>query len=106
MPQAFHFLQGAALGLFGQVGFFDARAQFVDFLGPKVAFAQFGLDRPHLLAQIGLALAAIHFALHPRLDFVFQFQAGQCVLQGLQGFLQPRFGVGGAQKLEHLVVLR
>ncbi len=82
------FLHGNGFGLVGQVGRLDLLLQLDGVAGEDIAFAQFVLDLPHLLAEIELALALIHFVLDTGVDLVLQLQhihfLGQDLVDGLQ----------------------
>ena len=67
----------------------DFLFQIVQVARENVAFAQFGLDLLHLLAQVKLALAFIHLILDPAVDLVFQFQHIQFLGQQFVDPLQP-----------------
>ena len=67
-----------AFGLFGDVlrhfRLFDFFSILVDLLLDLVAFAKFLLNGLHLLAQIELALALVHFAASLHVDIVLDLE--------------------------------
>src|SRR3972149_3226117 len=66
--------QGDKLWFIGQVRRIDFFLQLADIAREDIAFAQLVLDLPHLLAQVILTLAFIHFTVHTRMDLFFQFE--------------------------------
>ena len=74
LVQAFEFLDGGGAGLLRQRCCLDLLFQFVQVAREDIAFAQFGLDLFHLLAQVELALALVHLVLHTAVDLIFQFE--------------------------------
>ena len=57
-----------------QLRFLDLPAVQIDFFLQFVAFTQFLLDCFHLLPQIKLTLALVHFAARLRIDVVLDFE--------------------------------
>ncbi len=98
LVQPFQFLLGLEARLFRQVLGGDLFTQFVDLARQRIAFAQLGLNGLHLLAQIELALAAIDFALHPRMDLIFEFENVQFFRQQNREALQAILRTEGLQQ--------
>ena len=71
----------------------DLLADFVDLLLENVFLAQFVLDDPHLLAQVNLALRAIHLLMHLAGDLVFQFEHAQFLTEQFGDVIEPLFDV-------------
>ena len=76
-----------------QPGLNDLLADFVDLLLENVFLAQFVLDDAHLLAQINLALRAIHLLMHLAGDLVLQFEHAQFLTEQFSDVIEPLFDV-------------
>ncbi len=76
------------MGLFRQPGRLDFLFQVDQVAREDIAFAEFGLDLLHLLAQVEFALALIHFILDTAVDFIFQFEHIQFLGQQFVDALQ------------------
>ena len=81
----------------------ELRAQLVDLLGLLVAFAEFPLDRFHLLAQEVLALVLADLRLHLRLNLRAELEDFELLDEEAVERVHPRADV---QRLEHLLLDR
>ena len=73
---------------FRQLGRLDFLLQVDQVAGEDIAFAQFGLDLLHLLAQVEFALALIHLILDTAVDFILQLEHIQFLGQQFVDALQ------------------
>ena len=80
-------------------GGFDLLAQLLDILLALVHFAEFLLDRLHLLAQVVVALRLLHLVLHLGLDLVAQLLDLKLLRQVLVDPLHAGDDVRGLQQL-------
>ena len=95
--QARQFFFRFLTGFFRQIFRFDLAAQFGNFSGDAVTFAEFVLHHADLFAQEKIALAFVHFLLHLCLNAVFQFQYIQFPRQNGGDALQSVVRVGDFQ---------
>ena len=98
VAQPLDLAQSHLAGLVGQGLLLDALPQFPHLPAPQVALAQLVLNGLDLLAQVGLALKAVHLLLNAMLDLVFDAQDGDFARQPGDDLLQPGHGVGLGQK--------
>ena len=88
LREALEFAVALLLRFGGHPGLFDLLAQLFDFRLAVVGFAQFLLNRLHLLAQQEFALALVHLLLHLVVNLVAQLEHflffGKLVDQGFQ----------------------
>ena len=96
--QAAQFLERLFLYVVGHARVFDFFLQVFHIALAFVLFAQFFLDRLHLLAQVILALRLLHAILHFALNLVAQLLHFQLFGQVLIDFLQPHPDIDGFQR--------
>ena len=72
--QPLELLLGGLARHLGRVGVLELLSQLVDLALARIAFAELLLDRPHLLAQVEVALVLRQLVLHLRLDLLPQLE--------------------------------
>ena len=101
LRQTIELAQRFFLDRLGHAGRLDLLGELFDFLGLVVAFAEFLLDRLHLLAQEVLALVLADLRLHLRLNLRSELEDLELLDQDAIQVVQPRADV---ERLEHFLL--
>ena len=99
LAEAVDFPHGLFFDVVLELKGFDPRAVFVGGAFGSCVFAQLGLDRLHLLAEVVFALALVDVALDVGLDLVGDFEQVDFTREEVHEAVEPLFELGCFEEL-------